>query len=100
MDLLKQTEPTFSFTADLIASRFQLSTREWALMTSECILFMDFIRMIYYIRPFFFIMENVEGIMSAPFHEQVAKKVCRKIRCFLSESGKLTCLLVYPIVLP
>ena len=29
-------------------------------------LFMDFIRMIDYIRPRFFIMENVKGIMSAP----------------------------------
>lgn len=29
-------------------------------------LFMDFIRMIDYIRPWFFIMENVKGIMSAP----------------------------------
>ena len=29
-------------------------------------LFMDFIRMINYIRPRFFVMENVKGIMSAP----------------------------------
>ena len=29
-------------------------------------LFMDFIRMIDYIRPRFFVMENVKGIMSAP----------------------------------
>ncbi len=29
-------------------------------------LFMDFIRMIDYIRPRFFIMENVKGLMSAP----------------------------------
>lgn len=29
-------------------------------------LFMDFIRMIDYMRPRFFVMENVEGIMSAP----------------------------------
>lgn len=29
---------------------------------------MDFIRMIDYIRPRFFVMENVKGIMSAPLH--------------------------------
>ncbi len=38
-------------------------------------LFMDFIRMIDYIRPRFFIMENVKGIMSAPLkHVPVAKR--------------------------
>lgn len=33
-------------------------------------LFMDFIRMIDYIRPRFFIMENVKGIMSAPLRKK------------------------------
>ena len=38
-------------------------------------LFMDFIRMIDYIRPRFFVMENVKGIMSAPLkHVPRAKK--------------------------
>lgn len=38
-------------------------------------LFMDFIRMIDYIRPRFFIMENVKGIMSAPLkHLPVSQK--------------------------
>ena len=38
-------------------------------------LFMDFIRMIDYIRPRFFIMENVKGIMSAPLkHVPMAKR--------------------------
>lgn len=38
-------------------------------------LFMDFIRMIDYIRPRFFIMENVKGIMSAPLkHVPFAKR--------------------------
>lgn len=38
-------------------------------------LFMDFIRMIDYIRPRFFIMENVKGIMSAPLkHVPIAER--------------------------
>lgn len=38
-------------------------------------LFMDFIRMIDYIRPRFFVMENVKGIMSAPLkHSSEAEK--------------------------
>ncbi len=38
-------------------------------------LFMDFIRMIDYIRPRFFIMENVKGILSAPLkHVPIAKR--------------------------
>ena len=38
-------------------------------------LFMDFIRMIDYIRPRFFIMENVKGIMSAPLkHTPLAER--------------------------
>ena len=38
-------------------------------------LFMDFIRMIDYIRPRFFIMENVKGLMSAPLkHIPLAKR--------------------------
>ena len=36
---------------------------------------MDFIRMIDYIRPRFFIMENVKGIMSAPLkHVPLAER--------------------------
>ena len=38
-------------------------------------LFMDFIRMIDYIRPRFFVMENVKGIMSAPLkHVPLAER--------------------------
>lgn len=38
-------------------------------------LFMDFIRMIDYIRPRFFVMENVKGIMSAPLkHVPIAER--------------------------
>lgn len=38
-------------------------------------LFMDFIRMISYIRPRFFVMENVKGIMSAPLkHAPIADR--------------------------
>ena len=38
-------------------------------------LFMDFIRMIDYIRPRFFIMENVKGLMSAPLkHTPLAER--------------------------
>lgn len=39
-------------------------------------LFMDFIRIIDYIRPRFFIMENVKGLMSAPLkHTPIAERV-------------------------
>lgn len=39
-------------------------------------LFMDFIRMIDYIRPRFFIMENVKGLMSAPLnHTPIADRI-------------------------
>jgi len=39
-------------------------------------LFMDFIRVIDYIRPRFFIMENVKGLMSAPLkHTPIAERV-------------------------
>lgn len=37
-------------------------------------LFMDFIRMIDYIRPRFFVMENVKGIMSAPLHAPLSQR--------------------------
>lgn len=35
---------------------------------------MDFIRMIDYIRPRFFVMENVKGIMSAPLHAPLSQR--------------------------
>lgn len=43
-------------------------------------LFMDFIRMIDYIRPRFFIMENVKGLMSAPVkHTPIAERTLKKL---------------------
>ena len=43
-------------------------------------LFMDFIRMIDYIRPRFFIMENVKGLMSAPImHIPISERSDREI---------------------
>lgn len=70
-------------------------------------LFMDFIRMIDYIRPRFFIMENVKGIMSTPLkHVSVAEcnKNCPKqyretvLDVILSEFHKLGYKTVYGIL--
>ena len=50
---------------DRHASLFQLQKR-LGINDPRGSLFMDFIRMIDYIRPRFFVMENVKGIMSSP----------------------------------
>ena len=55
-----------SFAADHLASRFPPPAKRMGINDPRGSLFMDFIRMIDYIRPRFFIMENVKGIMSAP----------------------------------
>lgn len=70
-------------------------------------LFMDFIRMIDYIRPRFFIMENVKGIMSTPL-KHVSTEECNKSRpkqyretvldVILSEFHKLGYKTVYGIL--
>lgn len=70
-------------------------------------LFMDFIRMIDYIRPRFFIMENVKGIMSTPL-KHVSTAECNKSRpkqyretvldIILSEFHKLGYKTVYGIL--
>lgn len=44
-------------------------------------LFMDFIRMIDYIRPRFFIMENVKGLMSAPLKHAPLAERDRAVSC-------------------
>lgn len=70
-------------------------------------LFMDFIRMINYIRPRFFIMENVKGIMSAPLkhvplternEEDPAQKLGTVLDVILSEFRKLGYKTVYGIL--
>lgn len=70
-------------------------------------LFMDFIRMIDYIRPRFFIMENVKGIMSSPLkHVSVAdrdendseQKLGTVLDVILSEFNKLGYKTVYGIL--
>lgn len=70
-------------------------------------LFMDFIRMIDYIRPRFFIMENVKGIMSSPLkHVPVAdrdkndseQKLGTVLDVILSEFNKLGYKTVYGIL--
>jgi len=63
-------------------------------------LFMDFIRMIGYIRPRFFIMENVKGIMSAPLKEETIEENGSKtvLDVILSEFKKLKYKTVYGIV--
>lgn len=70
-------------------------------------LFMDFIRMIEYIRPRFFIMENVKGIMSAPLkHVPLAERdrndpdqqLGTVLDVILSEFGKLGYKTVYGVL--
>ncbi len=70
-------------------------------------LFMDFIRMIDYIRPRFFIMENVKGIVSAPLKHVPKKKRVRDdaeqklgtvLDVILSEFSKLGYKTVYGIL--
>ena len=70
-------------------------------------LFMDFIRMIDYIRPRFFVMENVKGIMSAPLkHVPTAErdendpeqKLGTVLDVILSEFGKLGYKTVYGLL--
>lgn len=70
-------------------------------------LFMDFIRMIDYIRPRFFVMENVKGIMSAPLKHVPAaerdnsdpeQKLGTVLDVILSEFNKLRYKTVYGIL--
>ena len=70
-------------------------------------LFMDFIRMIDYIRPRFFVMENVKGIMSAPLkhvptaerdNSDPAQKLGTVLDVILSEFGKLGYKTVYGLL--
>ena len=73
-------------------------------------LFMDFIRMIDYIRPRFFVMENVKGIMSAPLKhvpmadrtekddEDPEQKLGTVLDVILSEFNKLSYKTVYGIL--
>ena len=70
-------------------------------------LFMDFIRMIDYIRPRFFVMENVKGIMSAPLKHVSEKertkddpeqKLGTVLDVILSEFNKLGYKTVYGIL--
>lgn len=70
-------------------------------------LFMDFIRMINYIRPRFFIMENVKGIMSAPLKhvplserdkEEPEQKLGTVLDVILSEFRKLGYKTVYGLL--
>lgn len=70
-------------------------------------LFMDFIRMIDYIKPRFFVMENVKGIMSAPLKhvpteehdkEDLKQKLGTVLDVILSEFDKLGYKTVYGIL--
>lgn len=62
-------------------------------------LFMDFIRMIDYIRPRFFVMENVKGIMSAPLKSEDNKNGSGTVLdVILSEFNKLGYKTVYGIL--
>lgn len=70
-------------------------------------LFMDFIRMIDYIRPRFFVMENVKGIMSAPLRKAAlpegkeksqGQKLGTVLDVILGEFGKLGYRTVYGLL--
>ena len=62
---LKQGEP-FLICGGPPCQPFSTAGKRMGINDPRGSLFMDFIRMIDYIRPRFFIMENVKGIMSAP----------------------------------
>ena len=61
-------------------------------------LFMDFIRMIDYIRPRFFIMENVKGLMSAPLKHIPEQRLGTVLDVILSEFDKLGYKTVYGLL--
>lgn len=62
-------------------------------------LFMDFIRMISYIRPRFFVMENVKGLISAPLKTEGDNKDRKKvIDVILAEFDKLGYKTVYGVL--
>ena len=59
-------------------------------------LFMDFIRMLDYIRPRFFIMENVKGMISAPADD--GNKSCLAVNVILNGLSKLNYKTVYGLL--
>lgn len=63
-------------------------------------LFMEFIRMIDAIRPRFFVMENVKGLMSAPLRTEDGKTDCRGsvLDVILEEFSKLNYKTVYGVL--
>ncbi len=71
---LKQGEP-FLICGGPPCQPFSTAGKRLGINDPRGSLFMDFIRMIDYIRPRFFIMENVKGIMSAPLkHVPLAER--------------------------
>lgn len=78
-DLLEQTglmpEEPFLVCGGPPCQPFSTAGKRMGINDPRGSLFMDFIRMIDYIRPRFFIMENVKGIMSAPLkHVPIAER--------------------------
>jgi DNA (cytosine-5)-methyltransferase 1 len=71
---LKQGEP-FMICGGPPCQPFSTAGKRLGINDPRGSLFMDFIRMIDYIRPRFFVMENVKGIMSSPLkHVPVAER--------------------------
>ena len=110
-DLLKQTglrqgEP-FLICGGPPCQPFSTAGKRLGINDPRGSLFMDFIRVIDYIRPRFFIMENVKGIMSAPlmaFTEEKQDNIEIELRLgtvldvILSEFGKLGYKTVYGLL--
>lgn len=61
-------------------------------------LFMEFIRMIDYIRPRFFVMENVKGIMSAPLRSEREDTKSTVLEVILAEFSKLGYKTIYGLL--
>lgn len=62
-------------------------------------LFLDFVRMIDYIRPRFFVMENVKGLMSSPLKDEKGKDTREKVLdVILNEFRRLNYKTVYGVL--
>ena len=95
---LKQYEP-FLICGGPPCQPFSTAGKRMGINDPRGSLFMDFIRMIDYIRPRFFIMENVKGIMSAPLKDEAGQRLPGTVlEVILSEFDKLGYKTVYGLL--
>ena len=95
---LKQYEP-FLICGGPPCQPFSTAGKRMGINDPRGSLFMDFIRMIDYIRPRFFIMENVKGIMSSPLKDEAGQRQPGTVlEVILSEFDKLGYKTVYGLL--